>query len=69
MAYPVQSTFAAALLLTLAFTVNDGAPASVVSPSTETIQLACSGQVHYETSVASGITPPAPIRCSSTSAR
>jgi hypothetical protein len=50
MVNPIQSMFAAGLLLTLAFTVNDRSPAAP-APGDATIQLACDHEDNYTVSV------------------
>lgn len=41
MLHPVQSVFAAGLLLTLAFSVNDGSAVPAVGPEDSVVQLTC----------------------------
>jgi hypothetical protein len=69
MAYPVQSIIAAALLLTLAFTVNDGSRAPAAPAGDGTIQLACGEQADYGTFTTSDMSAAVVSPCTGASAR
>jgi len=63
MLHPVQSVFAAGLLLTLAFSVNDGSAVSVpAGPEDSLVQLTCD-QDDYGAFAASDPSAPPVSRC------